>query len=75
MDLLIRHQNRNKLTALADDCLLQFSRSEQLLHALKPRAVLAVDGEGKPYVVVENVDYNRLIRRGIEIFGGMGLRG
>lgn len=67
MDLLIRQQNRIKLTALADDCLTQFSTSEQLLSALRPRPVLAVDNQGKPYVVSTNVDFNRLVRKGIEL--------
>jgi hypothetical protein len=47
MDLLIRHQNRNKLTALSDECLTVLVGSEHLLAALKPRAVLRVDSGGK----------------------------
>lgn len=75
MDLLIRHQNRSKLTALADDCLAQFLCSEQLLAALKPRPVLATDVCGKPFVVFGNVDYNKLLRRGVEVLAGLGQRG
>lgn len=75
MELLIKHQNRNKLTALADDCLSRISVSDQLLRVLQPRVVLAADSEGKPFVVVGNVEWNRLIRKGIELLGGMGLRG
>jgi len=51
MDLLIRHQNRNKLTALSDECLTGLVASEHLLAALKPRVVLRVDGDGKSTVV------------------------
>ena len=75
MDLLIKHQNRNKLTALAEDCLSEFGASEQLARVLRPRVVLAVDSEGKPLVVLGNVEWNRLIRKAIELLGGMGLRG
>lgn len=75
MDLLIKHQNRNKLTALAEDCVSQFSVSEELLEVLRPRVVLAVDLEGKPLVLHGNVELNRLIRKAIDLFVGMGLRG
>jgi hypothetical protein len=43
MELLIRHQNRNKLTALVDGCMNEFSSSEHFLKALRPRAVLGCD--------------------------------
>lgn len=75
MDLLIRHQNRNKLSALADDCLLRFSTSQEVEALLRPRPVLATDAEGRPFVVTDSVHYNRLIRKGIEVLLGMGLRG
>lgn len=75
MDLLIRHQNRNKLSALADDCLLRFSTSEEVEALLRPRRVLATDAQGRPFVVAESIDYNRLIRKGIEVLLGMGMRG
>lgn len=73
MDLLIRHQNRNKLTALADECLDQFLRSEQLRAALRPKTVLAVDSEGRAVVVGASVEYNRLVRKAVEVV--MGLQG
>lgn len=55
MDLLIRHQNRSKLTGLADECLSEWVGSEYLLSALKPRAVLRVEADGKCALVEENI--------------------
>lgn len=73
MQLLIKHLNRNKLTALADECLVQLAKS-QLTGGLRPRRVLGTQPDGRAVVLSVNVEYNRLVRKGIEQFMGMGIR-
>jgi hypothetical protein len=75
MDLLIRLQNRTKLTALTEECLNELVASEQLVGVLKPRAVLTADGQGKAQVMEQNIDYNKRVRKGLDWLVGLGLEG
>lgn len=75
MDLLIRLQNRTKLTALTEECLNELVASEQLVGVLKPRAVLTADGQGKAQVMEQNIDYNKRVRKALDWLVGLGLEG
>lgn len=66
MDLIIRSQNRKKITNLSDQFIEAYIESEDHKELLNPKIVLDLDSDQKPITIAENVKYNRNLREYIE---------
>lgn len=62
MELMIRNQNKKKITNITDAFIQKYLESPQHQAILKPRPVLGLDHDQKPIILHKNVEYNKSLK-------------
>lgn len=66
MELVVRNQNKKKLSNLTQNFIQKYLSSDQHEKMLKPKPVLKLDQQHKPVIINESIEENKKLKKYVE---------